>query len=361
MALDISSLRIQHVFVDENEQYTGGKDSGLNECLTRSANIDQTGPAFIRDAVVSLFDEGAIAIVPVDTTYDPTNSDAYDVTSLRVAKITQWYPRSVQVEVYNDRTGNRETLTLPKTTVAVVENPLYNIMNQPNSTLKRLIRKLNLLDAVDEQSGSGKLDLIIQLPYVIKSEAREKQAEKRRKDIEDQLKDSQYGVAYTDGTEKITQLNRPAENNLMTQIEYLTSMLYSQLGITEGIMDGTADEATMLNYLRRTIEPVAQEIITSMERTFISKTARTQGQRLKFFSDPFKLVPMTVLADAADKFTRNEVLTGNDVRGVIGFKPSKEPTANQLRNKNIRPMSPELPPGPDVVPPVQDTTSGNLV
>lgn len=344
MALDISSLRIQHVVVDENEQYEDSYDSGLNDCLTLSANIDQTGASFIRDVVVSLFDEGAIAIVPVDTTDDPTHTNAYDVKSLRVGKIVQWYPRSVRVELYNDNTGNREELTLPKTTVAVVENPLYNIMNLPNSTLKRLVRKLNLLDAIDEQSGSGKLDLIIQLPYIIKSEARKKQAEERRKDIEDQLRGSERGIAYTDGTEKVIQLNRPAENNLMVQIEYLTSMLYSQLGITESVLDGTADEATMLNYLRRTIEPVAQEIVTSMERTFLSKTARTQGQRLMLFSDPFKLVPLAQIAEIADKFTRNEVASGNDIRGIIGLKPSKDPTANELRNKNIRPPSSEATP-----------------
>lgn len=339
LALDVSEMNVQHVRVDENGRYLSDVKSGLNDCLTVSANIDQTGTAFLHDVAMSLFDEGSIAIVPVDTTRDPTDSDAYDVNSLRVGKITEWYPQAVRVKVYNERTGKHEEITLPKWSVAIVENPLYAIMNEPNSTLKRLIRKLNLLDAVDEQSSSGKLDLIIQLPYLIKNAARKDQAEARRKDIEDQLRGSEYGIAYTDGTEKIVQLNRPAENNLMGQIEYLTSMLYSQLGLTMAIMDGTADEKTMINYYKRTIEPITDAIVDSMNRTFISKTARTQGQRLMVFVDPFKLVPMSVLAELADKFTRNEILTGNEFRAIIGFKPKKDPAADQLRNKNITPAS----------------------
>lgn len=353
LALDVASMKIQHVRVDKDERYTDTIPDGLNTCLTLSANLDQTAKAFIQDAAMSLFDEGAIAIVAVDTTNDPTNSDEFDVTSLRVGKVRDWYPQAVRIELYNERTGIREEITLPKRSVALVENPLYAVMNEPNSTLKRLVAKLNMLDSVDAQSSSGKLDLIIQLPYLIKTEARKKQAEDRRAAIEEQLQDSKYGIAYTDATEKVVQLNRPAENNLMAQIEYLTSMLYSQLGLTTSIMDGSADEATMLNYTRRTIEPVVGAIVDSMERTFLSKTARSQGQKLMAFTDPFKLVPMATLADAADKFTRNEVMTGNDVRAAMGMKPSTAPSANELRNKNIaKPVlpapknitMPELPP-----------------
>lgn len=335
MAIDIASLKVQHVKVDENERYLDTIKSGLNDCLTVSANIDQTGSAFLQDAAMSLFNEGAIALVPVDTTSDPTNSGEWDIKTLRVGSIKAWYPTQVRVDLYNDRTGHHEEITLPKTTVAIVENPLYNIMNSPNSTLKRLLRKLTLLDVVDEQSSSGKLDLIIQLPFLIKGEARKKQAEERRQSIEDQLRGTEYGIAYTDATEKIIQLNRPTTNNLMEQIEYLTSMLYSQLGLTTSIMDGTADEATMINYQKRTIEPVMSAIVDSMERTFISKTARTRGQRLMTFNDPFKLVPMSVIAEIADKFTRNEILSSNEVRSAIGYKPSKDPSAEELRNKNI--------------------------
>jgi hypothetical protein len=335
MALDVSTIKINHVRIDENSRFTEVINSGLNDCLNMSANIDQTGAAFIQDAATTLFDQGVIAIVPVDTTRDPTDSEAYDIHSLRVGTIRQWYPSAVRVDLYNDRTGKHEELTLPKTTVAIVENPMYNIMNEPNSTLNRLIRKLNLLDVVDEQSSSGKLDLIIQLPYLIKSDARREQAEKRRKDITDQLRGSEYGVAYTDGTEKIIQLNRPVENNLMSQIEYLTSMLYSQLGLTMSIMDGTADEKTMLNYYKRTIEPVTTALVNSMARTFLSKTARTQGQRLMAFNDAFKLVPMSDLAELSDKFTRNEILSSNEVRSIIGFRPAADPSADELRNKNL--------------------------
>lgn len=350
MSLDVASMRFQHVRVDENKRYVGDMDTGLNDCLNFSANIDQTGTAFIQDAAMSLFDEGSIAIVPVDTTRDPSSSDAYDVNSLRVGKIKQWYPRAVRVEVYNDHSGNREEITLPKWSVAIVENPLYAIMNEPNSTLKRLVSKLNMLDAVDEQSSSGKLDLIIQLPYMIKSDARKQQAEDRRTAIEEQLRGSQYGIAYTDGTEKIIQLNRPTENNLQAQVEYLTSMLYSQLGLTTSVMDGSADEATMLNYYKRTVEPITNAIAEAMARTFISKTARTQGQALMTFSDPFKLVPMAVVVEMADKFTRNEVMTSNEVRGVIGLKPSKQKSADELRNKNLNPPVPVPDPTPPVVP-----------
>ena len=334
MALDVASIRVKHVRVDENGLYVETIDSGLNECISVGANIDQTSTAFFLDAVLSLFDDGYIAIVPVDTTRDPTNSDAYDVNTLRVGTIKQWYPRAVRVDLYNERTGLHEEITLPKNMVAVVENPLYNVMNEPNSTLKRLISKLNMLDVVDEKQNSGKLDLLIQLPYLLKTAARKQQAEDRRKEIEDQLHGSELGIAYTDATEKIIQLNRPVENNLMEQITYLTSMLYSQLGLTTSVMDGTADEATMINYFKRTIEHVVNAIVDSMSRTFISKTARTQGQKLMTFSDPFKFVPMSVLAEIADKFSRNEILTPNEIRGSVGIKPATDPKANQLINSN---------------------------
>lgn len=338
MAIDVSTLKIQHVRVDEDGNFVEIIKSGLHDCLNVSANIDQTAPAFMQEAAISLFDQGVIAIVPVDTTRDPTDSDAYDVNSLRVGAIKQWYPRHARIDLYNDRTGKHEEITLPKNTIAIVENPLYNVMNEPNSTLNRLIRKLNLLDVVDEESSSGRLDIIIQLPYLLKTEARREQAEKRRKDIEAQLRGSEYGIAYTDGTENVIQLNRPTENNLMSQIEYLTSMLYSQLGLTMSVMDGTADEATMINYYKRTIEPVTNAIVNSMSRTFISKTARTQGQKLMAFNDLFGLVPMSDLAEMADKFTRNEILSSNEFRGIMGYKPSNQPGANELRNKNLNPV-----------------------
>ena len=340
LAIDVAAMDVNHVRTDQNGRFTEIITSGLNEALTVSANIDQTGRALMQDIAMSLFDEGCVAIVPVDTTFNPLIANSYDIQTLRTGKILEWFPAHVRIQLYNDRTGRKEEVTLPKKAVAIVENPLYAVMNEPNSTLKRLIAKLNLLDAIDNQSGSGKLDLIIQLPYVIKTAARREQAEARRKDIEDQLAGTKYGIAYTDGTEKVTQLNRPTENNLMAQITYLTSMLYSQLGLTESIFDGTADEKTMLNYYNRTIEPVVSAIIDSMHRTFLTKTARTQGQAIMFFRDPFKLVPVANLADIADKFTRNEILSSNDVRAVIGYKPSSDPRAEELRNKNINEPTP---------------------
>lgn len=338
IALDASSIDIKHVRLDENGRFISVIDSGLNNCLTIEANIDQTGRALKQDIVMSMMDEGCVAIVPVDTTINPTETGpgAYDILSMRTGKILEWYPSHVKVRVYNDRTGNKEDIIVPKKTVAIVENPLYAVMNEPNSTMQRLIRKLNLLDFIDEQSGSGKLDLIIQLPYVVKTEARREQAEKRRKDIENQLAGSKYGIAYTDGTEKITQLNRPVENNLMKQIEYLTNMLYSQLGITQSVLDGTADEQTMLNYNNRTIEPIVSAVVDEMKRKFLSKTARSQLQSVLFFRDPFKLVPVNNIAEIADKFTRNEILTSNEIRQIIGIKPSNDPKADQLNNSNIR-------------------------
>ena len=307
----------------------------MNSCLNLEANIDQTGRAFKQDIVMSMLDEGCVAIVPIDTTINPSVSGSYDINSMRTGKILEWYPAHVKVKVYNDQTGNYEELILPKSTVGIVENPLYAVMNEPNSTLQRLIRKLNLLDAIDEQSGSGKLDLIIQLPYTIRSDAKRQQAEKRRKEIESQLSDSKYGIAYADGTERITQLNRSVENNLMSQIEYLTSMLYSQLGITQSILDGTADEQTQLNYLTRSIEPIVSAIVDEMKRKFLTKTARSQNQSISYFRDPFKLVPVNNIAEIADKFTRNEILTSNEVRQVIGMQPSNDPKADHLVNSNI--------------------------
>lgn len=335
IGIDVAAIDIKHVRLDQNERYLECIDSSLNECLTVQANIDQTGRALIQDIVMSMFDEGCVAIVPVDTTLNPQISGAYDINTLRTGKILEWFPQHVRVSVYNDRVGRKEELILPKKTVAIIENPLYAVMNEPNSTYKRLIHKLNLLDAIDEQSGSGKLDLIIQLPYVIKTPARRAQAEIRRKDIEMQLAGSKYGIAYTDGSERVTQLNRPAENNLMEQITYLTSMLYSQLGITEGVFAGTADEAEMLNYYNRTIEPVLLAITDGMKRVFLTKTARTQGQSIMFFREPFKLVPVNNLADIVDKFTRNEILSSNEVRALIGYKPVDDARADELRNKNI--------------------------
>lgn len=335
IALDVSALRIEHVRLDENSRFLSTIDDGLNNCLTLEANIDQTPRSFIQDVVISMFDEGSVAIIPVETTEDPNVSGSYDILSMRVGQILEWYPQHIRTRVYNERTGRKEDIVMPKSAVAIIENPLYAVINEPNSTMQRLIRKLNILDVIDEQSGSGKLDLIIQLPYVIKTEARRIQAENRRKDIESQLSGSKYGIAYTDGTEHITQLNRSVNNNLMTQIEYLTSMLYSQLGITQSILDGTADEKTMLNYNNRTIEPIISAIVDEMKRKFLTKTARTQLQSISFFRDPFKLVPVNNIAEIADKFTRNEIMTSNEIRQVIGMKPSDDPKADELRNKNL--------------------------
>lgn len=335
MAIDAASNNIEHADLDENKRYLGSRNSYLNECLTVEANIDQTALAFKIDMIMSLFDKGVIAVVPVETTLNPLETSGYDVKNLRVGEVVAWYPRHVRVSIYNDRLGRREELTLPKEIVAIVENPLYSVMNEPNSTLQRLIRKLNLLDAIDEQSGSGKLDIIIQLPYVVKSDTRRKQAEDRRRDLELQLQGSKYGIGYTDATERITQLNRPAENNMLGQIQYLTTMLYSQLGITEDVFNGTANEATMLNYYSRTIEPVLTAVVESLNRTFLTKTARTQRQAIVFYRDPFKLVPIANLAEFADKFTRNEILTSNEVRGIIGFKPINDPKADILNNPNV--------------------------
>lgn len=335
IALDVAALNVQHIRLDENGRFLSVIQDGLNTCLTVEANIDQTARAFIQDIVVSMLDEGCVAIVPVDTTYDPSVTGSYDIQTMRVGKILDWYPQHVRVRLYNERTGTKENILVPKSTVAIVENPLYAVVNEPNSTMQRLIRKLNLLDVIDEQSGSGKLDLIIQLPYVIKTEARRQQAENRRKDIEAQLSGTKYGIAYADGTERITQLNRSVNNNLMSQIEYLTSMLYSQLGITQSILDGTADEKTMLNYNNRTIEPIISAIVDEMKRKFLTKTARSQSQSISFFRDPFKLVPVNDIAEIADKFTRNEIMTSNEIRQVIGMKPSDDPRADELRNKNL--------------------------
>lgn len=335
IGLDVAAININHVRLDKDKRFVEVIESGLNTCLTVEANIDQTGRAFIQDVVMSLLDEGCVAIVPVDTTLNPKDTQSFDILSMRVGQITEWFPKHVRVKVYNENKGEKEEILMPKKSVAIIENPLYAVMNEPNSTLQRLIRKLNLLDAIDEQSAAGKLDLIIQLPYIIKTEARRQQAEARRKDIEDQLSGSKYGIAYTDGTERITQLNRPVENNLMKQIEYLTSMLYSQLGITQGILDGSADDKTMLNYYSRTIEPIISAIVDAMIRTFLSKTARTKLQSIKFFRDPFKLVPVNEMAEIADKFTRNEIMTSNEIRQVVGMKPSNDPKADQLVNSNI--------------------------
>ena len=335
IALDAAAISIQHCKLDDDGRFLNPIDSKLNRCLNLEANIDQTGRAFIQDVVMSMIDEGCVAMVPVETTADPKLTESYDILQMRTGKILEWYPRHVRVRIYNDRTGQKEEITLPKSMVGIVENPLFAVMNEPSSTMQRLIRKLSLLDVTDEQTASGKLDLIIQLPYIIKSEARRQQAEQRRKDIEMQLAGSKYGIAYTDGTEKITQLNRSLENNLMKQIEYLTNMLYSQLGITQTILDGTADEKTMLNYYSRTIEPIVSAIVDEMKRKFLSKTARAQNQSIVFFRDPFKLVPVADLAELGDKMTRNEILTSNEIRQIMGFKPSDDPKADQLINSNI--------------------------
>ena len=350
IAIDAASINLRHVRLDENDRFVETMDTGLNNCLSVEANTDQTGRAFVQDAVMSMLDEGCVAIVPVDTTGDPNSTGAYDINSMRVGKIIDWYPQHVKVRVYNERTGNKEDITLHKSIVAIVENPLFAVVNEPNSTLKRLIAKLNLLDAIDQQSGSGKLDLIIQLPYVIKTEARRQQAETRRQDIVNQLSGSKYGIAYTDGTEHITQLNRSVENNLMAQIEYLTSMLYSQLGITQSILDGTADDKTMLNYYNRTIDPILSAIVDEIKRKFLTKTARTQLQSISAFRDPFKLVPVNDLSEIADKFTRNEILSSNEIRQIIGMKPSADPKADELRNKNLsKPEGGDNPPTPSTV------------
>lgn len=335
IALDVSAINIQHVRLDKHNRFISTIDSGLNRCLTLETNVDQTGRAFLQDVVMSMLDEGSVAIVPVDTTFNPEVTGSYDINSMRTGEIMEWYPNSIKVRVYNEKTGLKEVISLPKNMVAIIENPLYAVINEPNSTMKRLVRKLNLLDVVDEQSSSGKLDLIIQLPYVIKTEARRQQAENRRKDIENQLAGSKYGIAYTDGTERITQLNRSVENNLMAQIEYLTSMLYSQLGITQSILDGTADDKTMLNYYNRTIEPILSSIVDEMKRKFLTKTAISQSQSITFFRDPFRLVPVNEISEIADKFTRNEIMTSNEIRQIIGMKPSEDPKADELRNKNL--------------------------
>lgn len=334
IAMDVAAVDIRHCRVDGNGRYIEDMESDLNECLTVEANIDQTHRAFRQEAVMSMFDEGVVAIVPIETKGDPTFSTSFDIRSMRTGRIIEWFPRSVRIEVYNDQTGQKEQIIMPKKSVAIVENPLYSVVNESNSTLKRLTRKLALLDAIDEQSASGKLDLIIQLPYVVKGELKEQQAEKRKNAIIDQLK-SPYGIAYIDGTEKITQLNRSIENNLPKQIENLTAQFYSQIGITSAIMDGTADEKTMLNYNNRTVEPIVSAIVDAMKRSFLSKTARTKGQTIMAFRDPFKLVPINNIAEIADKFTRNEILTSNEIRQIIGFKPSDDPKADQLVNSNI--------------------------
>lgn len=344
IAIDVSAISVVHARMDQNGRFLESVSSGLNECLSISANVDQSGRNFLQEAVMSLFDEGAIAIVPVDTTINPQVSGGYDIRSLRTGKILDWFPDHIRVEVYNEKLGRKEEVTLPKSMVAIIENPLYLVMNEPNSTLKRLVNKINLLDSIDTQSGSGRLDLFIQLPYTIKSDARRAQAIQRTKDIELQLAGSKYGIAYVDGSEKITQLNRPAENNLLKQVEYLTGMLYNQLGLTESVFNGTADEKTMLNYHNRTVEPVLSAIVNEMRRKFLTKTARSLGQDIVFFRDPFRLVPVLELAEIADKFTRNEILSSNEVRAIIGYKPSNQPGADELRNKNLNQSEVEAPP-----------------
>jgi hypothetical protein len=333
--MDVASIEIKHVRMDDEGRYKEDIDDGLNNCLTLEANIDQTARAFRQDAALSLLDEGCIAIVPVDTTADPRYSASYDILTMRVGKVVSWYPRDVRVRLYNDRTGRQEERTFPKTMVSIVENPLYAVINEPNSTLQRLIRKLALLDMSDGNSASKKLDLIIQLPYVIKTKARKDQAEQRRKDIEEQLASSEYGIAYTDGTEHIVQLNRAVENNLQTQVEYLTRMLYSQLGITSEIMDGSAEQEAMTNYNSRTVEPIISAIVDEMKRKFLSKTARSQKQSIMFFLNPFKLIPLDQIPDLADKLTRNEIMSSNEIRQILGLKPSSDPSADELRNKNL--------------------------
>jgi hypothetical protein len=343
VAVDVSVMKLRHVRLDENDTYVETIDSGLNRCLSVEANIDQTNRDFIRDAIMSMCDEGVVAIVPVDTSISLTNNNSFDILTMRTARIVQWYPHHVRLQVYNDNWGEKQEITLPKSKVGIVENPLFSVMNEKNSILQRLIAKLNLLDVIDEQSGSGKLDLIIQLPYIVKSDTRKKQAEQRRKDLQDQLKDSTYGVAYTDGTEKVVQLNRPVENNLMSQIEYLTRMVYAQLGISEAILDGTADEKALLNYYNRTVEPMVSALTDEMTRKFLTKTAQTQGQAVTHFRDLFSIVTPERLADLADKLTRNEIASPNDLRAAIGWKPSKAPGADELRNRNLNQPEPEAP------------------
>ncbi len=343
IAIDVAAIPIRHIRLDEEGGYLNTIDSGLNNCLNLEANLDQTGRAFLQDVVLSMLDEGCVALVPTVTDVNPDYTDSYDIYEIRTGKITEWYPKQVKVEVYNDNSGRKQQILRPKRKVAIIENPMYSVMNEPNSTMQRLIRKLKLLDAVDEQSSSGKLDLIIQLPYVVKTETRRQQAENRRREIEEQLTGSKYGIAYTDGTERITQLNRAVENNLLKQVEYLTSMLFSQLGITQTILDGTADEKTILNYRNRIIEPILSAIVDAMKVRFITKTARTQGQSISFFMEPFKLVPVSEIAEIADKFTRNEIMTSNEIRQIVGMKPSRAPQANELRNKNLNRSAEETP------------------
>lgn len=335
IAMDAAAIQIKHVRLDVDGRFIDIIDSGLNNCLSLEANVDQTGRAFIQDVAMSVMDEGCVAIIPTDTTISPNLSGSYEIEKIRTGKIIEWFPTKIKVNVYNEKTGRREDIFVNKSSACIIENPLYSIMNEPNSTMQRLIRKLRLLDIVDEQSSAGKLDLIIQLPYTIKTEARRQQANQRKEDIEQQLAGSKYGIAYTDGTEKVTQLNRPIENNLMSQVEYLTTMLYSQLGITQAVLDGTADEKTMLNYYNRTIEPIVSAIADEMKRKFLTKTARTQKQSILFFRDPFRLVPVNDLSEMADKFTRNEIMSTNEIRQIIGMKPSNDPDADALRNKNI--------------------------
>lgn len=340
IAMDVAAVDIKHVKLDENHRFLDEVDSGLNNILALDANIDQTGRAFVQDIVMSMFDEGVVALMPIETNVTPNETGSFDIKSMRTAKVVEWYPKHVKLRFYNENTGKPTELIMHKRNVGIIENPFYSVMNEPNSTLQRLIRKLNLLDVVDEQSSAGKLDLIIQLPFVVKSDTRKAQAEKRRKDIEMQLAGSKYGIAYTDATEKITQLNRPVENNLMKQVEFLTSTLYGQLGLTEEILKGTADEKTMLNYYNSTIEPILSAIADELKRKFLTKTARTQGQSIEYFKDPFKLVPVNNIADIADKFTRNEIMTSNELRQVIGIKPSDDPKADMLVNSNLN-QSPE--------------------
>lgn len=335
IAIDAASIEIRHVRVDENDRFEDYINSGLDNCLSIEANIDQTSRNFVQDIVASMLDEGCVAVVPIDTTLDPNNTNSYDIQTMRTGKITQWFPDRVTVQLYNESTGMKQEVTLPKNQIAIIENPLYAVINEPNSTMQRLIRKLSLMDNVDEEVTSGKLDLIIQLPYLVKTEAKKMQAEERRKDIENQLNGSKYGVAYIDGTEHVTQLNRPLENNLMGQIQYLTELLYSQLGLTQSILDGTADDKTMNNYYNRTIEPILGAITEEFHRKFLTKTARSQKQAIKYFRDPFKLIPVSDVSEIADKFTRNEILSSNEVRQIIGMKPSKDPAADELRNKNL--------------------------
>jgi hypothetical protein len=340
--MDAAAIEIKHVKLDKDERYSETIKSGLNECLTVEANIDQSGIAFRQDIFMSMLDEGCIAIVPVEASLNPNITGSYDITSMRTGKILEWRPDKIKVKLYNEKTGEREDVWVKKKNTAIVENPLYAVINERNSTMQRLVRKLNILDAIDEQSGSGKLDLIIQLPYTVRTELKQQQADRRLKNIEDQLANSKFGIAYADSTEHITQLNRPVENNLMKQIEYLTSMLYSQLGITQAVMDGTADEQTMLNYYSRTTEPLIRAVVDEMKRKFLTKTARSQNQSIMYFRNAFSLVPVTQLAELVDKFTRNEVATSNEMRQVLGWKPSNDPKADQLRNSNISQSKEEI-------------------